>query len=775
MTDFINNPNDHFTYNHAFDKTFRNSPAPKEGKVVNVSRENHLSQTYDVELLVTGAIIKGCRLLSSNGGFNGIGSYKSLEEGTPVLLGFNDGSLQEGYIVGVFYVEGSNDSYYKEGKVQKPGETLNGFEFNQPSGHPNRIVQPDAYFNITGGKNLASEYSSPEFYNEDIEEKSKNNPVPASIEMRNPLGDVVTYSSGANITYSDSNIVTVSAGNTESKPDKLLRFAAYHNKRGRIFSGRGLKKPTAIEAVKATPGLKSIVEEVIVNTNRSSLRSPFEFDYFAKQEQKLADLYLQQAQKQIQADAARANVVNQLQELGSELPNSLIVKGNVTEPNYKPKETKVNTDPNNFGERLNPKHKPLIVLHESDVTAAMTIEIFQNPKREVSYHRFIKLNGEIINFVDSKKRAYGAAPSQFNGESEVTTPGGKPSVNNFSFHVSFETPASGLGAGSNNNTHTGYTEAQYMSAAYIISRCGVPLERITTHKYVDLGQGKRDPRSFDRAKFEKILNSFPKRKEIYFDIPGEEDYIKTLISKNPVSVTSETKVTTATPSKFPKSTLEIYKERYNAAFSNSYKGTKPSKEEWIRLFSKEKEVYRGKRRIALVGDSITLAFPPELLNKKVLNQGISGESSLGLVLRPSLISEADVDKAFVMIGINDLLKGESVQSIINNIEKFVSLVNTLAYKNKTKVYIQSILPKALPEDLGSTNLEYKKKILNVQNKDVIEINNYLKFNQKGFQFIDVYSHLQNSQGALKKAYTTDGIHLSYEGYKVWASLLNKFI
>jgi Negative regulator of beta-lactamase expression len=213
--------------------------------------------------------------------------------------------------------------------------------------------------------------------------------------------------------------------------------------------------------------------------------------------------------------------------LGSELPstdNPTATEGKITKPNYKPKEIKSAVDSNNFGDRTLIKFKPLIVLHETVGSADTVISLFQNPKAEVSYHVMIKLNGELVYFTDPRKRAFGASPSQFKGEFETRTrTDGKTvkSVNSFAYHISFETPADGLGSNSNKATHSGYTEAQYMSAAYHIAKCGVPLNRIATHKDIDIGQGKIDPRSFDKAKFEKLLKSFPQTKEIFFGIGDE--------------------------------------------------------------------------------------------------------------------------------------------------------------------------------------------------------------------------------------------------------------
>ena len=548
----IFNPNDHFTWGNAFNNTYRGnnsgSPSIKQGVIVNVSRQNHLAQTYDVEELESGALLKGCKYISDMGSFNGTGTFYPLEEGTPVTLSCANGMWDEVFITGVFFTEGNYDSYYQEGKLQKPGDTENNLEFNQVSGHPNRIVDPTAHLTIYGNKNLTGEFASPEFTN-DTDSKTKANPLPGIIELRDTVGNIVNYSSGNNITYTEQNVITVSGGTNETKCNKLLEIANYYNSYANLLEGTNKVTETSKQQAQATTGIKPIVTASNPVNNNSTLRSPFEQSYFIQQYRKLAELHIQQAQKCNSLDAARQNVVNQMETtLGSELPstnNSSATEGKITKPNYTPKESKSAVDPNNFGDRIPNKFKPLIVLHETIGNANTVITLFQNPKAEVSYHVMIKLDGSLVNFTDSKKRAYGASPSQFNGEFETRTrTDGKTvkSVNSFAYHISFETPLDGQTPNEENPTHSGYTEAQYMSAAYQCAKCGVPLERITTHKEIDLvpfPKNKKDPRSFDKAKFEKLFNSFPKTKEIFFDIPGEEDWIKTQ-GTNTESVTQTT-------------------------------------------------------------------------------------------------------------------------------------------------------------------------------------------------------------------------------------------
>ncbi len=177
-------------------------------------------------------------------------------------------------------------------------------------------------------------------------------------------------------------------------------------------------------------------------------------------------------------------------------------------------------DPSNYGERYTTdingvpvNNQAIVVLHETGDSASSAINTFQTPHEnsdeQVSYHAIIKLDGTVVYTVPPQKRAFGAANSVFDGpngpETVQTNPNLPPSVNNFAYHVSLETPPEGR---NDKPTHIGYTDAQYYSLAWLIAQSQVPEARITTHKAVDRSGQKNDPRSFDFEKFFRLLHLF---------------------------------------------------------------------------------------------------------------------------------------------------------------------------------------------------------------------------------------------------------------------------
>jgi hypothetical protein len=168
---------------------------------------------------------------------------------------------------------------------------------------------------------------------------------------------------------------------------------------------------------------------------------------------------------------------------------------------------------------------PLIVLHETVGSMNSVISFFQefhsDEDNQASYHTMVALDGTIVYFVPPDKRAFGAGDSvfisPFGREAVQTNPRYPSSVNKFAYHISLETPEDGMNDGYD---HSGYTEAQYQSLAWLVAKTDVPLDRITTHKAVDLSGSRIDPRSFDFSLFQKKLGEYPRTKEISIGCPA---------------------------------------------------------------------------------------------------------------------------------------------------------------------------------------------------------------------------------------------------------------
>jgi N-acetylmuramoyl-L-alanine amidase len=177
-------------------------------------------------------------------------------------------------------------------------------------------------------------------------------------------------------------------------------------------------------------------------------------------------------------------------------------------------------DPTNYGDRYatdiygRPVHNALlVVLHETVGSASSAVNTMQAPHpsedEQVSYHSIIKRDGTVIYLVAPEKRAFGAGNSVFNGsngpEAVKTHKDFPPSVNNFAYHISLESPDDG---GESAQTHSGYSSEQYQSLAWLVAWTNVPYDRITTHRAVDQSGTRIDPRSFDGQQLTAQLQNY---------------------------------------------------------------------------------------------------------------------------------------------------------------------------------------------------------------------------------------------------------------------------
>ncbi|HZG41148.1 MAG TPA: peptidoglycan recognition family protein [Nodosilinea sp.] len=188
-----------------------------------------------------------------------------------------------------------------------------------------------------------------------------------------------------------------------------------------------------------------------------------------------------------------------------------------------PRQVTALADPSNYGDRFATdingqvlQNDFIAVLHETVGSAQSALNLFRThhprDQDQVSYHAMIGRDGTVYYIVPPEKRAFGAGNSVFNGpngpETVRTNPAFPPSVNNFAYHISLETPGDGF---NNRRSHSGYTQAQYVSLAWLLAQTTIPDSRITTHQAVDRSGNRMDPRSFNGQGFLALLRRYPSR------------------------------------------------------------------------------------------------------------------------------------------------------------------------------------------------------------------------------------------------------------------------
>lgn len=144
--------------------------------------------------------------------------------------------------------------------------------------------------------------------------------------------------------------------------------------------------------------------------------------------------------------------------------------------------------------------------------------------------------------------------------------------------------------------------------------------------------------------------------------------------------------------------------------------------------------------IVLVGDSLTdHGRWSELLPLRVANRGIGRDTVRMVTARADLIPAGPT---YIMIGVNDLVRGRAIDEVV---EDYTELLNALGER---AVVIQAVLG---PETVPVEALNQQLAVL---------------ANETGARFLDLSPVLGYP---LRTTY--DGIHLTSEGYRLWADAL----
>ncbi|OCR01235.1 GDSL family lipase [Oscillatoriales cyanobacterium USR001] len=198
-------------------------------------------------------------------------------------------------------------------------------------------------------------------------------------------------------------------------------------------------------------------------------------------------------------------------------------------------------------------------------------------------------------------------------------------------------------------------------------------------------------------------------------------------------------------------------------------------QQWVTQLGREAEAAaanKPEKLTILAGDSLTMWFPPQLLppTQTWLNQGISGETSTGLLKRLQIFDRVEAETIFLMIGINDLIRGVGEETILANHRQMIRDLRWL--HPHTKIVVQSILPHGGKQ----ASWEGRDRLLAIPNSQIRELNQRLKeiASSENVLYLDLYPLFTDAGGNLRRELSTDGLHLNDQGYLVWRSALLMF-
>ena len=172
-----------------------------------------------------------------------------------------------------------------------------------------------------------------------------------------------------------------------------------------------------------------------------------------------------------------------------------------------------------------------------------------------------------------------------------------------------------------------------------------------------------------------------------------------------------------------------------------------------------------KADIVFFGDSITRRgdFASSFQDKTVCNLGLGSDTITGMTDRVSMINVVFPETLFVMGGINSLRDS----TLDHSVNEFGELLAKIKSECNADVFILSVLPisKEKASSIGCSISTIKSFNSAIETLTA----------EYGFTYIDLFSNLADSDGHILPEFTTDGVHLTENGYVVFVDAVSPYI
>jgi lysophospholipase L1-like esterase len=190
----------------------------------------------------------------------------------------------------------------------------------------------------------------------------------------------------------------------------------------------------------------------------------------------------------------------------------------------------------------------------------------------------------------------------------------------------------------------------------------------------------------------------------------------------------------------------------------------------------------GNNKIVFLGNSITYGmrrWDRRLDAGNIVNRGISGDYSEGILKRLEEIIYYKPIAVFLLVGINDFFDDNisrperTPEYVANNI---LLAAKTIKDRSpKTKVYIQTILPINNQQYLDDKpHYQFLYPEYPSINNQINRTNEIISKNND-FEIIDINSHFLNKDRKMRRELSRDGLHLNERGYHEWITILKPFV
>ncbi|MBC7470900.1 MAG: hypothetical protein H7322_16380 [Ramlibacter sp.] len=174
----------------------------------------------------------------------------------------------------------------------------------------------------------------------------------------------------------------------------------------------------------------------------------------------------------------------------------------------------------------------------------------------------------------------------------------------------------------------------------------------------------------------------------------------------------------------------------------------------------------GRADIVMVGDSLTdgAEWAELFPQQHIVNRGIDGDTSAGVLARLDDILEARPRQAFLMIGINDFADAKrEVDAVFADYRAIVERLRQAG----VQVVVQSTLPCNATKAAWKSCASINGKIAQLDARLATLASSRVRF-------VDLRPVLA-ADGNLKDEFTYDGVHLNGDGYRRWQHAIAPFM
>lgn len=174
--------------------------------------------------------------------------------------------------------------------------------------------------------------------------------------------------------------------------------------------------------------------------------------------------------------------------------------------------------------------------------------------------------------------------------------------------------------------------------------------------------------------------------------------------------------------------------------------------------------------VVMVGDGLTEYAGDwnKLLQwRHIRNRGIAGDRIKGVASRLHSVLQGKPKALFLMAGTNDILEKETLPTVLHD---YIDLINLVRETSpETKLYVQSLLP---------VNETFSNEKLSGMTNTIASFNVQLRHycERHHVDYINIFKRfVRHGTNEMRRELTSDGLHLTPFGYKVWAFELKKYL